>query len=577
MKKYIIFLSALILAASGITGCAEKQDKISEQESVTEAAETTTTAEPTETTTRNTVEIDPFEGLDFTYHHVENGMVEEKGRSCFVEPQKKYIDNDMKEIQYILESYAKGLRSCNSKGCGLEIYREVIDPHLKEGDTVTYRVVMSKFDIPDEQIPEYLAQAYGVKITRMTMEVPVHFEEDVFKDVDPFEGGSVTVLRENSVFWVEEHLNKSKIVEELHKKKVDISFKLSLVEGIGLNDLYAGDRIKYSVVLTEGGKEYTGEDINKQLEKNWKGVRFTQTEKEYKIIPTYNYRYSTNVNVMLKRPDNWYQIAENRDYFSKYDLRHIDGSTATIPITAELVRQFCDIEDEDIEAYIDHNTTGPAYEELILGKEGKSVIFVTEPSEEELQMAADNNVELNVTPVALDGFVFITHKDNPVDSLTVEQIQGIYSGEITNWAEVGGYDEEIIPYQREANSGSQTVMENMVMNGIPMLQPRTETTPMTMGGLIEHIASYKNSTASIGYTFYYYVNNLYRNDNIKVLRVNDISPDNENLIDKSYPFSSGYFAVTRKDGDPLGDKITDFLLSDEGQDIIKLAGYCPIR
>lgn len=82
-------------------------------------------------------------------------------------------------------------------------------------------------------------------------------------------------------------------------------------------------------------------------------------------------------------------------------------------------------------------------------------------------MAAENNVELDVTQIALDGFVFIIHKDNPVDSLTVEQIQKIYIGNITNWKELGGNDEEIIPSTREKNSGSQTVLENVVMNESP--------------------------------------------------------------------------------------------------------------
>ena len=55
--------------------------------------------------------------------------------------------------------------------------------------------------------------------------------------------------------------------------------------------------------------------------------------------------------------------------------------------------------------------------------------------------------------------MFITHKDNPIDSLTIEQIQSIYSGKITNWNQVGGEDLEIKAYQREGNSGSQTAME----------------------------------------------------------------------------------------------------------------------
>ena len=288
--------------------------------------------------------------------------------------------------------------------------------------------------------------------------------------------------------------------------------------------------------------------------------------------------YSKNVNVLLTRPDDWHKISADTLKINSSDLKKIDGSTATIPITAELARQFCDVDDSVIETYIDHNTTGPAYENLILGHENKKLIFVTEPSDEELALAEENNVEMDVTPVALDGFVFITHKDNPVESLTVEQVQKIYSGEITNWKEVGGNNEKIIPYQREKNSGSQTAMENIVMNGIPMMEPAESYYEVTaMGELIDYISAYHNSESSLGYTFYYYLNNLYKSEDVKVLKINGISPDNEQLISGEYPFTSAYYAVTVKNGDKKAQEIKDFLLSDTGQEMIQLAGYCPVR
>lgn len=166
-----------------------------------------------------------------------------------------------------------------------------------------------------------------------------------------------------------------------------------------------------------------------------------------------------------------------------------------------------------------------------------------------------------------------------MDSLTLDQIRDIYSGAITNWSEVGGYDEEIIPYVRSKNSGSQTAMENMVMQGIPMItHPDTRVQiAMEMGGLIDSIATYQNSSKSIGYSFNYYLRNLYKNEDIKVLNIDGISPDNENLINGTYPLSSGYYAVTVKGRDQKAEEIKEYLLSDEGQEMIELAGYCPIR
>ncbi|MCL1858408.1 MAG: substrate-binding domain-containing protein [Oscillospiraceae bacterium] len=294
---------------------------------------------------------------------------------------------------------------------------------------------------------------------------------------------------------------------------------------------------------------------------------------------------SPNVNVMLKRPDNWQKIIENPVISENDMLRIIDGSTATIPITAELFRQFYDYTDAKLnEEYIGytHSTTHYAYINLIERRYGRSdpkyLIFVTPPSTGEVYFAEYLGVELDITPIAKDGFVFITHKENPIESLTVEQIQAIYTGEITNWKELGGEDIEIQAYQREPNSGSQTVMEEMVMQGKQLIKPIDTQVIGGMGWLVDAIAEYKNGKASIGYTYYYYINNLYKNENIKVLKIDGIAPDNENLINETYPFTANYFAVMRGDEpvDSPARKLRDFLITEQGQQLIEMAGYCRI-
>jgi len=169
-------------------------------------------------------------------------------------------------------------------------------------------------------------------------------------------------------------------------------------------------------------------------------------------------RTNSNINMPLTRKENWVRLLDT-PLLTIEEMKLIDGSTATIPITAELYRQFFNYSDKfiDINRFqlIEHNTTHYAYENLILSAASeqytprKTIIFVTEPSKEELEMAASHNVELDVTPICRDAFVFIVNKSNPVDSLTVEQIQKIYTGEITNWKEVGGPDLKIEAFQRE--------------------------------------------------------------------------------------------------------------------------------
>ncbi len=312
-----------------------------------------------------------------------------------------------------------------------------------------------------------------------------------------------------------------------------------------------------------------------------------------------NSGFSKNVNVMLTRPEHWHQIAAQK-LLTHEEFAGIDGSTATIPITAELARQFYDPADSEISEWVSHNMTDVAYDKLIKGEsnslyhyveeDGLSVlkelstqrvrlVFATPPSEAEYAQAKEAGVTLEVEPIALDGFVFITHKDNPVDSLTVQQIKDIYTGRITNWKELGGNDEKIRAFQRTPNSGSQTAMEELVMQGEPMKEAPKAFVSEGMGELVESVAEYENESAAIGYTYYYYINNLYKSPDIKVIKIDGISPDNENLVSGDYPFTAAYYAVIRSDEpeDSVYRKLRDYMLTDEGQEIIRLAGYCPIK
>ena len=135
---------------------------------------------------------------------------------------------------------------------------------------------------------------------------------------------------------------------------------------------------------------------------------------------------------------------------------------------------------------------------------------------DELNTANNNGIELIVKPICYDSFVFITHVNNPIDSLSVEQVQKIYSGEITNWSQVGGNNEEIVAFQREVGSGSQTAMEELVMTGLEMMEAPMGWRIGGMGYLIDKFtAEYRNAPQSIGYTYKYYVDRLYISPDIK--------------------------------------------------------------
>ena len=134
------------------------------------------------------------------------------------------------------------------------------------------------------------------------------------------------------------------------------------------------------------------------------------------------------------------------------------------------------------EESFDYSNTHPGYIKLIDGE--KDLIVVTQPSEEELEYAKSKNVELEVIPVVNEGFVFYVNSENPVSTLSLEQIQDIYSGKITNWKEVGGNDEKIRAFQRPVNSGSQTGMLALVMKDKELMEAPKEDMVDTMEAIV---------------------------------------------------------------------------------------------
>ncbi|MBQ7296244.1 MAG: substrate-binding domain-containing protein [Clostridia bacterium] len=320
----------------------------------------------------------------------------------------------------------------------------------------------------------------------------------------------------------------------------------------------------------------------------------------------------SSINQDVARGENWQQIVTDspfklgqitpvtedgytNNYCDKGTYPHIDGSTVCVPMAVEFARQHLGFEDRTANQFVQFSTTHYAYEHLIrkeytnenyvhynfdafINMSNVDLVIATEPSDEELTLADNWGITLIKEPVCYDAFVFITHKDNPVESLTVEQIKKIYTGEITNWKDVGGKNEKIRAFQREKNSGSQTAMENLVMGGADMIDPIEVKIIVGMGELVDAVAEYENETASIGYTYRYYIDTLYKNDSIKTISVNGIAPTDENIRNESYPFTTNYYGVIRQDDeDKIGGQFLNWMLSDEGQQCIAQAGYIALR
>ena len=259
----------------------------------------------------------------------------------------------------------------------------------------------------------------------------------------------------------------------------------------------------------------------------------------------------------------------------------VDASLATQPLTDAFIKNFT-ASNVDV-SQIEYTNTHPSYVKLI--NDEVDLIVVTEPSAEELELARQKNVELEVIPVVKEGFVFYVNGNNSIENLTIEQIQKIYTGEITNWSQVGGNNETIKPFQRPENSGSQTGMLSLVMKDLKLMEPPKENLVETMAQIINLVSDYDNGKNSIGYSYYYYAKTMYTSidegvaNGIKLLGVNGIKPTNDTIRSGQYPLNIAYYIVINKNEpeDSNTRKLVEAMLSPRGQEIAESVGYVGIK
>ncbi len=261
--------------------------------------------------------------------------------------------------------------------------------------------------------------------------------------------------------------------------------------------------------------------------------------------------------------------------FTTETLPLIDGATALAPYYELMASKMLGMELEEARQWVLCSKTDGAYENLIHDK--VDMIFCSMPSEEQQAMADEAGVEFEMVPFLNGGFVFFVNKENPVDSLTIQQLHDIYAGKITNWSEVGGDDTEIIPYQRPNNSGSQTGMYHYIIPENEIMEAPTEMKIAEMGGIVDAVASYDNAAGAIGYSYYYYVTSMHYTDQIKLLEIDGVAPSDETIADGTYPLINPSYAIinAKTPEDSPVREILSWLVSEEGQETAREAGYVP--
>jgi len=209
--------------------------------------------------------------------------------------------------------------------------------------------------------------------------------------------------------------------------------------------------------------------------------------------------------------------------------------------------------------------------------DGEADIILTHRtiSPDEKTHADKAGVTLIETPIALDAFVFVVNKDNPIKSLTVDQIQKIYTMEITNWSQVGGKSAYLRVFTRPRNSGSEEVFRTLVMNG---LEPANfaEAQIGSMAFVFSEVINDKNS---ICYSFKTYKDLQARIpcDIVPVIAINGICPTKETISNGTYPLISKVHVAIRSDLDPnsMAYKLYVWLQSAHAKYTITECGFIP--
>lgn len=263
--------------------------------------------------------------------------------------------------------------------------------------------------------------------------------------------------------------------------------------------------------------------------------------------------------------------------FTRENMPRLDGSTATVPMAEAVCSVLLGESRESVRDLVQFNRTNTSFVNLMDGN--ADLLIVGEPNETVLAEKDSRGFQWEMEPFANDAFVFVVNEDNAVESLTLEQIRGIYTGDITNWKELGGEDLPIIPLQRNESAGSQGLMKKLVMGETPLMDAPTDYVIGSMGDLMEAVKSYDSSPGAIGYSVYYYAEEMKMAQGLKLLSIDGTAPNADTIRSGEYPLLNPMYAVLPADTaeDAPSRILFDWILSGEGQKLAAHEGYVPIK
>ena len=239
----------------------------------------------------------------------------------------------------------------------------------------------------------------------------------------------------------------------------------------------------------------------------------------------------------------------------------ISGSTSVGPVVEILVEDF-EAKNEGVSIEVQQIGSSAGIKNTI---DGTSDLGMSSRDLKDEEKAAG----LKETQIAIDGIAVITNKNNVVKDLTLEQVKDIYTGKITNWKEVGGNDATIVVVSREDGSGTRDGFQENV--GFKSEELTKDAQISDGSGNIKSIV--EGNENAIGYISFGYVD-----ENVNALTIDGVELNAENVKNNSYAIARPFLFVNKEDViTEQGKNFIDFILSEEGQNVVEENGFISVN